>query len=300
MGRAPRLLLLVFLASLLQPATALGVDGDGEVTFEVPLQTNNGYFAKLEADDDQIELEINNKKGQEATYFPEGEVTREGISVKFGPFGEFDADYEPFRTLKSREPGPRCTGEPRTTTKGFFRGTMRFRGERGYVRIEASRVKGTLVLNPPWDCDYRRAGASRVPRERAAEEKKATLVAQSGSRRKPIQFLALSSSGGDEKPITVFWALSHEVREGIGISRWTAIGARLPGDRAGFEFDHRRGTAFVDPPAPFGGSARYVRRQGPRDSWHGNLTAPLLGLGRVRLTGPGFRAGMGATLPSFG
>lgn len=292
-------MLLVLFALLLQPGAALGVDGDGEVTFEVPLQTDNGFMAKLEADDDQIELEINDKRGQEATYFAEGEVTREGISVKFGPFGEFDVDYEPFRTLKSQEPNRRCTGEPRTTTEGFFRGTIRFRGERGYVRIEAARVKGTLVLVPPWDCDYRRAGASRA-RERAEEEDKATLVAQSRSRRKPIQFLALSSSGGEEKPITAFWALSQEVREGIGISRFTAIGAHLPGARAGFEFDNRRGTAFVDPPAPFAGSARYQRRPGPRDSWRGDLTAPLLGLGRVRLTGPGFRAGMAPELPSFG
>jgi hypothetical protein len=65
-------------------------------------------------------------------------------------------------------------------------------------------------------------------------------------------------------------------------------------------FDHRRGTAFVDPPAPFAGSARYVRRRGARDRWTGSLTAALLGLGRVRLAGPGFAAGLGAELPAFG
>jgi hypothetical protein len=295
MGRAPMMLLFVLLVLALLPATALGVDGDDEVTFAIPLQTNNGLSAKLEADDDEIDLKVSNDRGQEATYFAEGKVTREGISVSFGPFGEFVVDYEPFRTLKTREPNRHCEGEPRTTSEGFFNGTLRFRGEHGYILIEASRAKGTLVLVPPWDCDYRGARASQAAR--GAEVDKATLVAQ--SRHKSIQFAAFGSRGGDEDPFTVFWATSQGVRQGIGISRFTATVARFAGPRAGFRFDNRLGTAFVDPPAPFAGSARYQRRPHGPDRWTGNLTAPLLGLGRVRLTGPGFRAGMAAELPSF-
>jgi hypothetical protein len=283
MGYAPRTLLLVLLVFVLWPATAFGVDGDGGTTFTVPLQANNGLSAKLEADDDEIDLTVR-KGAQHAVYFARGEVSAEGIAVKFGSFGEFVVDYQPFRTLETREPGRRCEGEPQTTTEGFFRGTLRFRGERDYVRIEAARVKGTLVLHPRWSCDYGSAGASRA-HGGEEDEDEATLIVS--SRRDRIRFAAVGSRKEDERPYTYFFAVNREVREGVGISRFT-YAAR---NRSGFWFDNRRGTALVDPPAPFGGSARYMRRPDARDGWSGSLTAPLLGLGRVRLASPGFAPG---------
>ena len=145
-GRAPRTLLLVLLAAGLQPATAFGVDGDGETTFAVPLQANHGLSAKLEADDDEIELKMS-KNGQQS------------------------------RLLR--------TG----------------RGERG------------------------------------------------GDRGDSIRFGAIGARKEDERPYTYFFAVSQEVREGVGISRLTLAGTRS----AGFRFDNRRGTALVNPPAPFAG-----------------------------------------------
>jgi hypothetical protein len=284
-------MLLVVLGLVLQPATAYGVDGDGETTFEIPFHATRGLSVKLEADDDEIELTVR-KKGQETIYLAPGRVSREGISVKFGGFGEFVVDYQPFRTLETHGPNRHCEGEPRTTTEGFFRGTMRFRGERDYFRVEASRVKGTLVLQPQWDCDYYpRAGASRV-RGRQVEDR-ATLGAYSPHSQ--IRFGVIASRLKGERPSTFFFANSQEVQEGVGIYRLTYTGTRS----AGFEFDNRRGTAFVDPPAPFAGSAHYLRRPDAPDRWGGTLTAPLLGLGRVRLAGPGFKARMVPRLPQF-
>jgi hypothetical protein len=291
MGRLPRLLLLVLLAVGSQSGTAWGVDGDGETTFTVPFQADHGLSVKLEADDDEIELTVSRKR-QQTVYFAPGEVSPEGIAVKFGGFGEFAVDYQPFRTLETHGPNRHCEGEPITTTEGFLRGTMRFRGERNYVRVDAARVKGTLVLRPPWDCDYNRAEASRV-RPREADDDKATLVA--ASRRDSIRFGVIASRKEDERPSTFFFATSLENQEGVGISRFTFAGTRS----AGFEFDNRRGTASVDPPAPYAGSAHYRRRPDAPDRWGGTLTAPLLGLGRVRLAGPGFKARMVPQLPRF-
>jgi len=283
-------MLLVVLGLVLQPAAAFGVDGDGETTFVVPFQASHGLSVKLEADDDEIELWVL-KKGQMTVYSAPGEVSREGISVKFGSFGEFVVDYQPFRTLEAHGPNRHCEGEPATTTEGFFSGTMRFRGERAYIQVEAARVKGTLVLHPEWECDYARAGASRV-RGRHAEDK-ATLGAY--SRHDRIGFGVIASRQEDERPSTFFFATNLEVQEGVGIYRLTYAGTRS----AGFEFDNRRGTALVDPPAPFAGSAHYLRRPDAPDRWGGTLTAPLLGLGRVRLAGPGFKARMVPRLPQF-
>ncbi len=285
------MLLLVLLAMGSQPAAAFAVDGDGETTFTVPLQASHGLSVKLEADDDEIELEVR-KSGQRAAYFAEGEVSPAGIAVKFGRFGEFVVDYQPFRTLSTHGPNRHCEGEPITTTEGFFRGTLSFRGEGGYVEVEASRVKGTLVLRPPWKCDYFRAGASRL-RGRGVDEDKATLIAS--SRRDGIEFAAIGSRREGERPYTLFFVTSQERREGVGIARFTFAATRS----TGFEFDNRRGTAIVDPPAPLAGTAHYRRRPGAPDGWSGSLTAPLLGLGRVHLTGPGFKARMVPQLPQF-
>jgi hypothetical protein len=288
----PRTLLLVLLALGAQPAVALAVDGDGETTFVVPLQGKHGLSVKLEADDDEIELRVD-KGGQHAAYSAPGKVSPDGIAVKFGGFGEFVVDYQPFRTLTTREPGRHCEGEPITTTEGFFRGTLRFRGERNYLHVEATRAKGTLLLRPEWSCDYGTAGASRARTGEAADDK-ATLGAS--TRGKALNFLAIGSRQEGERPYSSFFATSQEVREKVAISRITLAGTR---SAAGFRFDHRRGTATVDPPAPFAGSAHYLRRPGPHDEWGGTLTAPLLGLGRVRLTGPDFRTALVPELPNF-
>jgi hypothetical protein len=287
-------MLLVFLALALEPAAAFGVDGDGEIMFTVPFKGSHGLSVKLEADDDEIELAVT-KGGQYAVYFAEGEVSREGIAVKFGGFGEFVVDYEPFRTLETHGPNRHCEGEPNTTTEGFFRGTMRFRGEGGYVSVDAARAKGTLVLEPKWECDYYEAAASRARGRRTGDEAndEANLVAF--SRRDRVRFGVFGSREKGERPYTFFFASSQEVREGVAISRLTYSGSRA----AGFEFDNRRGTAFVDPPAPYAGSAYYRRRPEAPDRWTGSLTAPLLGLGRVRLAGPGFNAAMVPRLPQF-
>lgn len=284
-------MLLLLLALLFQPATALAVDGDGETTFTIPFKAEHGLSIKLEADDDEIELKVS-KRGQQAVYFASGEVTPKGIAVKFGGFGEFVVEYQPFRTLEEHGPNRHCEGEPITTTEGFLRGTMRFRAEDGYFTVEAARVKGTLVLQPEWKCNYGTAGASRA-RGRDAGKEKATLVAS--SHRDRIQFSAIGARRKDERPFTYFFVVNQEVTEGVGISRFTYAVARSDD----FQFDTRRGTASVDPPAPFAGSAHYVRRPDAPDRWSGSLSAPLLGLGRIRLTGPDFRAAMVARLPEF-
>lgn len=230
---------------------------------------------------------------QFAVYSAPGKVSPEGVAVDLGRYGEFVADYEPFRTLETREPGRPCVGEPRTTTEGYFRGTIRFRGERGYFRVEATRVKGTLVHVPKRECDYPWADASRTQDRRTVEEGEATLSASWPER--SIRFAAVGSRREGERPFNSFYAVGFERREGVRVIRYTFARSRS----AGFEFDHDSGTAQVDPPAPFAGSARYAHGPDVGERWGGSLTAPLLGLGRVRLAGPGFRAHLSPRTPEF-
>ncbi|HEY5977178.1 MAG TPA: hypothetical protein VIT85_04930 [Solirubrobacterales bacterium] len=294
MRTAPVALWLVVLVAGLHPAIASAADGGGEIKLVAPLQASNGLSARLDADQDGIQLTIR-KQNQYALYLAQGEVRPDGVTVKFGRFGEFIADYEPTRTLTSREPGRHCEGEPQTFTEGFLRGTLRFRGERGYVRIEAAQAKATMELRPEWTCDYARPATSRPqsPRERDLDQ--ATLTARS-SGKPSIRFTAYSRLEAGKKPAAGFAASRIERLDGVDIVRLTTAETRSAG---GFSFDHRAGTARVDPPAPFSGSAQFLRRPGAPDLWAGDLSAHFLGLGRVRFAGRGFRAGLAPELPNF-
>ena len=240
MGRATGTLLLALLVTFLTPAAALAVDGDGETTFrKITLPADHGLSARLEADDDEIELWVlKPKQHQWAIYSAEGEVSAERVAVKFGRFGEFVADYRPFRTLNVHGPRRHCTGEPKTTTEGYFRGSIHFRGEGGYVHIDAAKVKGRLFLRPEWDCDHRPAGASQ------ADEDQATLAVR--SRRDPISFAVFGSHGEDEPSSAAFFASSSERREGVSISRLTLAGS----GPAGFEFDNSARHRLRPPTGP--------------------------------------------------
>jgi hypothetical protein len=291
MRRAPVALWLVVLVAGLHPAIASAADGGGEIKLVAPLQASNGLSARLDADQDGIQLTIK-KQSQYAVYLAEGEVSQDGVAVTFGRFGEFIADYEPTRTVSSREPGRHCEGEPQTFTEGFLRGTLRFRGERGYVRIEAARVKATMELRPELTCDYAATSRAQSPRERELDQ--ATLAARS-SGNPSVRFAAYGRLKAGKKPVAGFSAALIERSEGIGILRLTSAEQRS----GVFSFDHRAGTARVDPPAPFSGSARFLRRPGAPDLWAGDLSAPFLGLGRIRLTGAGFHAHLVPELPNF-
>src|SRR4029077_13550519 len=88
----------------------------------------------------------------EVSYSAQASVVEEGLMVRFGRLGLIDTVFTPTTTLSSTEPGEGCTGKPRTLREGVFSGTIEFRGERGYVRIDASQAAGSMSVISPWEC----------------------------------------------------------------------------------------------------------------------------------------------------
>jgi hypothetical protein len=86
--------------------------------------------------------------------------------------------------------------------------------------------------------------------------------------------------------VVAFTAFEQEKREGMTIAR----GAEAVGAGRDFTWDFQAGTARIEPPAPFTGTATFLQRAGGRSSWRGSLRAPLLGGRPFRLAGPPFRA----------
>ena len=139
---------------LLVAATAPAASPETEtiVKVELGLKASNGLRAQLETSDDEtVTLELR-RKDHLVSYEVQGEVTEEGLKVRFGRLGLIDVAFTPTRTLSSTEPSEGCAGEPRTLREGTFTGTIDFTGERNYVRIEASQVEGSMSVISQWQC----------------------------------------------------------------------------------------------------------------------------------------------------
>lgn len=281
MARRASTLLLGLVALLVGAAPAAAEEN---VTVAMQLPANNGLYAKLEASgEDGVELEFRDERRVAFYSTAEDGYDAAGIDLAFGRLGRFQAEFRPTETTAEFGPPRGCRGKPGTNQVGWFVGDFEFRGERGFVRIDAERVKGRLRVTD-WECSARRS--------LAAESEQATITAISPDRR---HRLLVFGSRGEDGADTGFIALAFERREGMKIARY----AYASSGRAGLRFDNAAGTALVEPPFPFNGRARFTRHPNGHNAWAGSLNVPLLGAGRVHFAGPGYRARMKPELPEF-
>lgn len=263
---------------------------------EIPLAADHGLSARIVNQGHRLYLRLFGHR-QHVEYAVDGAVSETAVEARFGELGEISVEFTPTRTINTTGPPKRCSGKPWTTKSGFFSGTISFRGERGYVEIEAKRTKGTVEVSPNWHCPY--GAPSSSPRDAAArgfeelepEGDLASLSAQAGDPRRG--FVALAVRDPEEGNYTAFGAVIVERREGMRIVRGAAATART----GTFRFDHERGTATVSPPWPFQGSASFRRDPRGPDRWRGSLRVPLLGTRVLALTGADFSAGLKRDFP---
>lgn len=281
-------------AVLAATASGVGPEEGTVVLVKLELETNNGLQAHLENSEDGIvTLELSGE-GQVVQYTKPGEVTEGGLKVRFGKLGLIDVAFTPTKTLNSTEPGEGCTGAPRTLREGVFSGTIDFRGEHEFVRIEGPQATGSMSVISQWKCPEVEgmdpfARASRLlattSRRKKGERESATLAA--GSRGCSCYFVAGVAhrhSGGK----SIFLGAKLEKHEGMNIVRFT----EARGPARAFDFDHAAGTARLRPPAPFSGHANFSAAAHPhrRELWRSTIRVPLLGADPIDTGGSGFVA----------
>jgi hypothetical protein len=280
-------------------ALAASPEGGPVVRVALDLKTNNDLHAQLENSADGTATLSFRRPGQSVSYEVPGVATEAGLKVRFGKLGKIDVAFTPTRTLNSTEPGPGCTGAPRTLREGVFSGTIEFAGERGFVRIEGSQASGSMSVISPWECPEAEAtdpfarnsrlfalagaGISRPVSQRDS----ATVYATGGACN--CLFAAgvrHRHSGGR----SVFLGLKIEKREGMKIQRATQV--RAPG--SAFDFDRAVTEATLRPPAPFSGRATFEAGSKPRDrgTWRSTIRVPLLGADPIDTSAPGFRVNL--------
>jgi hypothetical protein len=294
---------LAIAALLVAAPAAAAVDPktlSAETEFELP--ANNGLRAHLDVFNEEFTLEIKDKHGY-ASYEVDGEANETGLRARFGKLGVIDLAFHPTETELDKPPKG-CVGPPSRFNRGMLVGTVAFTGEEEYVRIDATQVEASLNVwrEGEWHCPRhkRRIRQRRAPRPsrfdpRPRVEPKDPAILAAARRRCRCAFVAYSIPGEKGGAASFFYGARFDEREGMEITRVTGRSAGA----SAFTFNHKAGTASVDPPYPLTGSGHFERRRHGPDLWRSNIRVPLLGAEPIDMREDGYRAVLVEDEPEF-
>lgn len=276
-------LLVVFLASA-GPASAKPgyVTFQGERKSEFTLNGTQGFRIAVERSGHRVGLTASNGH-LAATYVVHSPATPDAdINARFPGVGLVSTHFEPSGPT-SRTPAI-CGGGPAIREDGVFRGTIEFRGERGFTRVDAGSARGFYFREPKENCK----GKSHKSQSSKPGYGLAAGIKVSGG---VLAFGASKSPPGSEfAGYTSYFAVEQKHRHGMRSSRYASATSRSGG---GFEMSgpaNRPEAATISPPVPFSGTATFSSRPDARPEWVGDLAVELPGAGIVRLAGPRFRS----------
>ena len=268
------------------------------LTLEFKSHASHGYTVAVEAIGHRQVTLTASKGGFFATYTTSGRVSRDRIQADFGEFGRIAVRFRGRRLHSGESPFPhrKCHGrEPVKEAGGFF-GTIRFKGERGFAELDASRARGSLRQS------FRRVctrglhfGNARPGSSKGREEQPVLTFLAAGSQAagRRVSFGAVGAEAdAGERPIENFTLVLARLDEKVGRVRVSRSLIALA--KAGGVIVSQAGvvpiTATVALPKPFEGTADYREEPGTTPSWTGSLGVRLPGAGLVPLTGADFEA----------
>lgn len=196
-----------------------------------------------------------------------------------------------------------CKGPETVLRKGTFRGTIAFRGQRGFVTVHGSSAPGLLRETFRLTCHetvYEPVSeevppGTYTPTVRAAGS--SGSGAASFSVAGPPESEPPTSSGGIP---TVLFGATYQTRWhrfDVLATTFVATGSyryHVPGWPA------THADAIAEPPAPFTGKGIFHLESPTTSTWSGGLGIDFPGIGHVPLTGPGFAAQLCESLTCVG
>jgi len=213
------------------------------------------------------------RKGSGVTYFARRgvQVTETTVSADLGDLGSIDLHYVP--SGESRVERSACNPQPIEVDSGFYEGRVDFEGEEGYTEAHRTRVPGEIRFLASLICPSRggdegfggHAPGAQLRLHRRWDRGRLEVEATKNSPTRPSRFRALIG----------------EIREGLGIEREVEIAA----GPSAFDFDVPNQRATLTPPAPFSGSARFLRGNEKHGRLFGNLALDFPGRSNVSLSG---------------
>jgi hypothetical protein len=277
------------------------------------LRGSHGYkvtvVAALEGPGSPVRVIVEDHEGG-AEYQVPGTVTRHGIHASFGQLGVISLRFRPSgRVLHSQTEGGGCSLRAKAHL-GAFVGAFRFQGEGGYTTVDTHRVQGgfgapTAPINEreQMKLGCLNAAETHIMAPEQIAQRLSTATTTPGESTPGLGVFAAASAldeatlfgawrfslrhpeeEGATPEACIFFALREETRGEMDIARTALSGGPL----SQCPYDETSGTFIATPDRPFSGSATFQRNADGSTSWLGPLAVPMLGLGVVPLTGPGF------------
>jgi len=233
------------------------------------------------------------------------------IKVKIAGVARIDVRFVPTKTIKEPpEEGPECGTGSLTTESGYYLGTISFRGEHGYTRVQARSAPGSVEHQAPLKCKLPKP----VKHDPAVEKEEAETVDKlEGEEQRgkadetgEVQMTAMDPGrevvfatsrnerhgGGKNKAESTFEAFRFRQR---GRLEEDAIVVQFASTGSSFKLPdttHPTDEAVISPSSPFSGSATLRRASSGSISWTGNLKVEMPAFGSVPLTGPHVEASL--------
>lgn len=211
-----------------------------------------------------------------SAYLARGVAKPEHLRATFGQFGQVSMH---FRQSRNRSVEKSCRfGHLFIKQRGLFVGSLKFRGEHGYVSVRLHRAKGAIVRVGHRCRVHRRFHFDPSDFEFLFTKPEAAMLAISRDGVDTSALLAIAA-----KKHSAFLALHEESRPNLAIIRLATVYKQ-----GKLHLNDSLTSGSLVPPGPFQGTGRYRAFPDGSHTWSGNLSINFPGGPRFPLTGPTF------------
>lgn len=288
---------LLVAVGLLAPANSSAAEtfsfGPGSVTF-ARVRASHGYRANF-SENDKGYFFVRVKGHGATTDFAmhTKRAPRDHLVADFGKRGRFDLRFVPVGKPEPLSIGSLCQGKKGSWQPGYLTGRAHFHTERGFSRFSVHRVPAAKESWSHLTCEFGQVAPPGHPKEkRSTLEALATEYPQGFSLTGPKRTLSFRA--------TQYYRHAKRAGRRVGfVAELKEKAGRVSIHRKVAVATSERSLSFpgvprlpeemeVQPPAPFTGSAEFLRTHESTFTWSGDLAVTFPGLGPIRLTGPRF------------
>ncbi len=222
--------------------------------------------------------------GSITAYLARGSVSPRRMSASFGGLGRVDVRFRPSGHVVRSKRRRHCAGPHRYTIRtGVFVGEIRFRGEDGYLSVDAHRTKGRVRYPKRLHCRSGFPFGTGGHKRHRHKVRPALFEAAWHHGVDSAAFFALKGLFLGDRAL--YAAVTEQTAGRVGIYH-QAI--RFGSPRA-FTLDNALTRGSISPSGPFDGTGLYTAAPDGTRTWGGSLTVSFPGAPRVPLTGPQFK-----------
>jgi hypothetical protein len=257
------------------PASSVSFDGP-EAQAEFSRKASNGYSILFEINRGKASLTARSNEGA-VIYSGKGSLVDGRVQFGLGKLGRISARFKPDGSVDRLRPPKFCKGREQVVRSGAFIGSIKFRGESGYTRLNVHRISGTMASPRSWKCPD-------TPDRLSGNSASLPAVLSAFTPHSHVLFVAID--GSELLPFQFFIARRSERQGALRINR----SVLAEGEPVSFNASGNLSSATVSPPKPFSGTASFKRNEDGSTEWLGTLSVALPGVESTALTGPTFTA----------